>query len=48
VDDSTHFGFTASGVISRSSFGVSEYVALMSDEVTLSLDVQFVRPKAEA
>ena len=48
MDSSTHFGFTASGLISRTAFGVSYAVPLVSDEVTLSLDVQFVLPKAEA
>src|SRR6185503_113536 len=45
MDQSTHFGFTASGLISRSSFGVSYGVPLVSDEVELSLDAQFVLPK---
>jgi len=48
MDSSTHFGFAASGEISRSAFGVSYGVPMVSDEVTLSLDVQFVLPKAEA
>ena len=48
MDSSTHFGFAASSEISRSAFGVSYGVPMVSDEVTLSLDVQFVLPKAEA
>jgi polyisoprenoid-binding protein YceI len=48
VDNSTHFGFAASGSISRSAFGVSYAVPLVSDEVTLTLDVQFILPKADA
>lgn len=48
VDDSTHFGFSASGVISRSSFAVSEYPGMISDEAILTIDAQFVQPKAEA
>ena len=48
IDQSTHFGFTASGSISRSSFGVSYAVPLVSDEVKLSLDAQFVLPKPDA
>ena len=48
VDDSTHFGFTAAGIISRSSFGVSALVPLVSDDVTLSIDAQFVLPKADS
>jgi polyisoprenoid-binding protein YceI len=48
VDHSTHFGFEASGSISRSSFGVSYAVPLLSDEVKLTLDAQFVLPAADA
>jgi len=48
IDQSTHFGFTASGSISRSSFGVSYAIPLVSDEVELSLDAQFVLPKPDA
>ena len=48
VDDSTHFGFAATGLISRTSYGISQFVPLVSDEVKLSLDVQFILPKAEA
>ena len=36
------------GSISRSAFGVSYAVPLVSDEVTLTLDVQFILPKADA
>ncbi len=46
MDQSTHYGFAASGSISRSSFGVSYGVPLVSDEVKLMLDVQFILPKA--
>ena len=48
LDDSTHFGFAATGLISRSSFGISYIVPLVSDEVKLSLDAQFVLPRADA
>ena len=48
MDQSTHFGFDASGSISRSSFGVSYGVPLLSDEVRLTLDAQFVLPPADA
>ena len=48
VDDSTHFGFAASGLISRSSYDISQFVPLISDEVTLSLDVQFILPAVDA
>jgi polyisoprenoid-binding protein YceI len=44
IDGSTHFGFTASGTISRSAFGVSHAPDVISDEVELTLDVRFVRP----
>ncbi len=47
VDHSTHFGFEGSGSISRSSFGVSYGVPLLSDAVQLTLDVQFVLPATE-
>lgn len=47
VDQSTHFGFEASGSIRRSSFDVSYGLPLLSDEVKLSLDVQFVLPHVE-
>ena len=47
VDDSTHFGFAASGTVSRSSFGVSALIPLVSDEVTLTIDAQFVLPKPD-
>lgn len=44
VDQSTHFGFTASGRISRSAFGVSYGVPMVSDDVDLVLSAQFVQP----
>src|SRR5262249_29880682 len=46
VDRSTHFGFEAVGSISRSAFGVSYGVPLLSDEVKVRLDVQFIAPPA--
>lgn len=46
MDQSTHFGFAASGKISRSAFGISYGVPMVSDDVKLSLDVQFVQPAA--
>jgi polyisoprenoid-binding protein YceI len=48
MDQSTHFGFEATGSISRSAFGVSFGLALLGDEVKLTLDAQFVLPPAEA
>lgn len=46
MDGSTHHGFLATGSISRTAFGVSYGVPVVSDEVTLTLDVQFVVPAA--
>ena len=48
MDKSTHHGFTATGTISRSTYGVSYGVPLVSDDVTLTLDVQFVSPTVDA
>ena len=47
MDHSTHFGFGATGSIQRSAFGVSYGLPLLSDEVQLSLDAQFVLPASE-
>ncbi len=44
MDQSTHFGFAARGTISRSAFGISYGVPMVSDDVKLTLDVQFVQP----
>ncbi|MEP7202192.1 MAG: YceI family protein [Ilumatobacteraceae bacterium] len=46
MDGSTRHGFTAGGAISRSAFGVSYDVPVVSDEVKLSLNVEFVQPAA--
>jgi polyisoprenoid-binding protein YceI len=48
MDRSTHFGFEASGTISRSAFGVSYGLSMLNDDVELTLDAQFVLPPAEA
>ena len=48
MDQSTHYGFSATGTISRSAYGVSYGVPMISDDVTLTLDVQFVSPAAQA
>jgi polyisoprenoid-binding protein YceI len=48
MDNSTHFGFEATGSISRTAFGISYGVPMVSDEVKLSLDVQFILPAAQA
>ncbi len=44
MDQSTHFGFAAAGTISRSAFGVSYGVPMVTDDVKLTLDVQFIKP----
>ena len=44
VDQSTHYGFSAGTTISRTAFGVSYGVPLVSDEVRLQLEAQFVDP----
>lgn len=48
VDKSTHHGFVATGTISRSAFGVSYGVPMVSDDVALTLDVQFVSAAVDA
>jgi polyisoprenoid-binding protein YceI len=48
MDQSTHFGFEAAGSISRSAFGVSYGVSMLSDDVELTLDAQFILPPPEA
>lgn len=47
MDNSTHYGFSASGVISRSAFGVSYGVPMVTDDVQLSLEAQFVSPASD-
>jgi polyisoprenoid-binding protein YceI len=47
MDGSTHHGFTATGSISRSAFGVSYGVPVVSDDVALTLDVQFIEPAVD-
>lgn len=44
MDQTTHFGFSARGQISRSAFGISLGVPVVSDEVDLLLEAQFIRP----
>jgi polyisoprenoid-binding protein YceI len=48
MDQSTHYGFTATGEINRTDFGVNYAVPLVSDTVKLALDAQFVQPAAPA
>jgi polyisoprenoid-binding protein YceI len=47
MDKSTHYGFSASGTISRSEFGVTYGVPLASDDVALMLEAQFVSPASD-
>jgi len=44
LDGSTHFGFSGRGTIRRSTFGVEAPVEILSDEVELLLEAQFIRP----
>lgn len=44
MDGSTHFGFSATGQISRSAFGIDFGVPMVTDAVDLNLEVQFIRP----
>jgi polyisoprenoid-binding protein YceI len=47
MDGSTHHGFSARGAIKRSDFGMSSGIPMVSDEVDVSLEVQFVDPPSE-
>ncbi len=46
MDQSTHYGFSATTTISRSAFGVSYGVPMVGDDVTLQLEAQFIKPAA--
>jgi polyisoprenoid-binding protein YceI len=46
MDQSTHVGFGATGTIKRTDFGVNYGVPLVSENVELHLEVQFVAPTA--
>jgi len=48
IDGTTHFGFAGRATISRSAFGVSQAPDVISDEVDLTLHVQFRRQEAKA
>ena len=47
MDGSTHYGFSMSGTISRSAFGVSYGVPMVTDDVELALGAQFIEPASE-
>ena len=47
MDKSTHYGFSATGTISRSAFGVSFGVPMVTDEVGLKLEAQFISPATD-
>lgn len=44
LDGSTHYGFSAEGTILRSDFGLSTAIPIVTDEVDIQLEVQFVEP----
>lgn len=44
MDQSTHYGFSAGATISRSAFDISYGVPMVSDDVKLQLEVQFIQP----
>jgi polyisoprenoid-binding protein YceI len=46
VDRSTHHGFSAVATISRSAFGVSLGLPVVSDDVRLTLELQVLAPAA--
>ncbi len=46
MDHSTHYGFEATATISRSAFDMGYAVAMVSDDVKLQLDIQFISPAA--
>jgi len=48
MDKATHHGFSGTCTISRSAFGVSYGVPMVSDDVTLALEVQFISPPVDA
>ena len=47
MDGSTHYGFSMSGTISRSAFGVSYGVPMVTDDVGLVLETQFIEAASE-
>jgi polyisoprenoid-binding protein YceI len=44
MDQSTHYGFSAGATISRSAFDMGYGVPMVSDEVELKLEAQFIDP----
>ncbi len=46
MDQSMHYGFSAQTTISRSAFNMSYGVPMVSDEVKLQLEAQFLQPAA--
>lgn len=46
MDQSTHYGFSSNATISRSAFGVSYGVPMVTDNVKLQLEAQFIQPAA--
>jgi polyisoprenoid-binding protein YceI len=41
-------GFSGKGIVKRSDFGVDKYAPNVSDEVTLTIEAEFVKPKEAA
>ena len=48
MDKSTHYGFVATGTIMRTDFGVNYAVPMVSDDVALTIDAQFIQPATAA
>ena len=44
IDRSTHHGFSATGSIDRGTFGVDYGVPLVSADVVLTIEAQFISP----
>ncbi|HJM20765.1 MAG TPA: YceI family protein [Acidimicrobiales bacterium] len=47
LDDSTHHGFSMSSIISRGAFDVSYGESMVTDEVKLTLEIQFIEPGSD-
>ena len=47
VDGSTHHGFVATGSLSRNAYGVGTGVDILSDDIILTLNAQFIEPAPE-
>ena len=45
--DEPAIGFSASGSLQRSDFGVGRYVPVVGDEVELTIEIEFEKPAAK-